>query len=49
MWYVSAVPLEWAINPNFLLSADEQLEILPFHNLARQFTGKRMRYGNHFL
>ena len=22
MWHVSAVPLEWAINPNFRLSAD---------------------------
>ena len=28
MWHVSAVPLEWAINPNFRLSADGLLGFL---------------------
>ena len=36
MWHVSAVPLEWAINPNFRLTADGQkvkaVVIRPAHN-----------------
>ena len=39
MWHVSAVPLEWAINPNFRLSADgeEFTKLYLFGDLALKF------------